>query len=185
MNSGGVSSPRATPLAVRGFTRRRKKIRESKGIQNNFLPSSFPRRQWPVQTVKSQQLVDFSFYFLCFSYLVRFFFRSISFLCLLPSLFVSLLSMEDPTVVVVRGRWSCGGDGMVVRLGGGETMFAVEEGDRGTIASWRVKIGERERGGSLSFLQKRGGRRATVSREREWPRKETAGGRRKKKRRLV
>ena len=36
-------------------------------------------------------------------------------------------------------------------------MSAVEEEDRGTMASWIVKIGERERGGSLSFLQKRGG----------------------------
>jgi len=43
--------------------------------------------------------------------------------------------MEDLTVVVVYGRRSCGGDGMVVQLRGGETMPAVEEGDHGTMAS--------------------------------------------------
>jgi len=39
--------------------------------------------------------------------------------------------------------------------------------------------GKRERRFSLVFAKERG-RRATVSRGREWPRKETAGGRRKK-----
>jgi len=43
-----------------------------------------------------------------------------------------------------------------------------------------VKIGEREREGSLSFLQKRGGQRATVSGGRERLRKETTGDKRKK-----
>ena len=97
-------------LAARGFTRRRWKTWKTgvPGASSSLLPC----RRWPALTAKSQQPVDFKFSFLCFSgSALVFLLRPVPFLCLLPSLFGSLLPMEALTATVVRGCWSCGEDG--------------------------------------------------------------------------
>ena len=37
------------PLAACGFTHHRKKIQASRGVWNDVLPSSLPRRRWPAK----------------------------------------------------------------------------------------------------------------------------------------